>query len=271
MDFISLLRFLATVAITNSHFGELYPIGYSSLATGGMIGNAIFFFCSGYTLYLSIVKTKLNSYRWLLKRLFRLYPSIWIFRIFTFLFLGKTLFWFNFLIPGYWFLNAIIIFYILFYFIVRYFHKYLNWIFGLLFVLCFFNFSLQTFQYQKFIIEQTSNIYYLHYFYLFAIMLFGSYCAQKRENLQIRKNWDIIFSILTIILYYGFKGFVIKLKLWYPQLIVPLLLILVIFYLYKVSIYFSTIKLFLNNKIKKIVYYASTLTVRYIHSSICLY
>ena len=46
---IELLKFLAAVLITNSHFKALYVEPYTSLGTFGAPGNALFFFISSYT------------------------------------------------------------------------------------------------------------------------------------------------------------------------------------------------------------------------------
>ncbi len=48
---LDVLKFIATIMITNSHMGVMYG-KYSVLATGGSIGDALFFFCSGYGLFL---------------------------------------------------------------------------------------------------------------------------------------------------------------------------------------------------------------------------
>ena len=45
-SFISWLRLLATLLITNSHLGNIWPS--SALATGGLLGNVIFFAASGF-------------------------------------------------------------------------------------------------------------------------------------------------------------------------------------------------------------------------------
>ena len=50
---LSLMRFLAVILITNSHIGPLYPPHLQFLSTGGALGNSLFFFCSGFALYLS--------------------------------------------------------------------------------------------------------------------------------------------------------------------------------------------------------------------------
>lgn len=48
---IDILKFFAALLITNSHMELLYG-KYSILATGGAIGDVLFFFCSGFTLFL---------------------------------------------------------------------------------------------------------------------------------------------------------------------------------------------------------------------------
>lgn len=48
---IDILKCIAAILITNSHMGMLYG-KYSVLATGGAIGDALFFFVSGFTLFL---------------------------------------------------------------------------------------------------------------------------------------------------------------------------------------------------------------------------
>lgn len=48
---VDILKCIAAILITNSHMDMLYP-KFSFLATGGAIGDALFFFCSGFTLLL---------------------------------------------------------------------------------------------------------------------------------------------------------------------------------------------------------------------------
>lgn len=49
---IDILKFIACLAITNSHFDVVYgPL--SPIATGGAIGDILFFFASGFTIFLS--------------------------------------------------------------------------------------------------------------------------------------------------------------------------------------------------------------------------
>lgn len=48
---IDILKCFAALLITNSHMNMLYG-DYRFLATGGCIGDVLFFFCSGFTLFL---------------------------------------------------------------------------------------------------------------------------------------------------------------------------------------------------------------------------
>ena len=48
---IDILKCIAAIVITNSHMELLYG-KYNVLATGGAIGDVLFFFCSGFTLFL---------------------------------------------------------------------------------------------------------------------------------------------------------------------------------------------------------------------------
>lgn len=66
------LKCLAALLIVNSHMGVCYG-KYAALATGGAIGNAIFFFCSGYALSLGRFDRFDN---WFKRRVFRIYPSV---------------------------------------------------------------------------------------------------------------------------------------------------------------------------------------------------
>lgn len=76
-EFINYLKLIATVLITNSHFGNIWPM--SALATGGLLGNVIFFAVSGFLLY----NIKTNFAKWFSKRFFRVYPALAIFTLFA--------------------------------------------------------------------------------------------------------------------------------------------------------------------------------------------
>lgn len=109
---IDLMKFLAVFLIINSHMDALYT-QYSQLATGGSIGDALFLFCSGYTLLLG-KEQKFDL--WYKRRINRIYPSVIICAIMGCLFSGKdniTLL----KLGGGEFVLAIMVYYILLYLI----------------------------------------------------------------------------------------------------------------------------------------------------------
>lgn len=71
-DFIYLLRIIAAILITNSHYEAIYP--HSIIANGGLLGDVIFFAVSGFCLF----PVKQAFPKWYGRRLKRIYPVVWI-------------------------------------------------------------------------------------------------------------------------------------------------------------------------------------------------
>ena len=71
MSFVDLFKALATLLVINSHCDELLPI--PAMATGGSIGDSLFFAVSGYTLFKSVDKKAFDYFK---ARFIRLYPPI---------------------------------------------------------------------------------------------------------------------------------------------------------------------------------------------------
>ena len=72
---------IAALIIINSHSELLYPGKLSVLATGGSIGDALFFFCSGFTLFLKPMRGISYFLNWYKKRINRIYPTVFAFAI----------------------------------------------------------------------------------------------------------------------------------------------------------------------------------------------
>lgn len=68
---IYILKCIAVVLITWSHMDELVPI--SQICTGGAVGDGLFLFCSGFTLFMGRGGDFFNWYK---RRVNRIYPSI---------------------------------------------------------------------------------------------------------------------------------------------------------------------------------------------------
>lgn len=215
VNFISILRLLAVLLVINSHCGIFYPSSLSVLGTGGALANTIFFFCSGYTLCLS--NTSIGFVKWMIKRLIRIYPSVWIFLLFCNLFIGGRYCINDFFITPFWFVNAILVFYVLFYFITKYIPKRIPLIISMLclsYLLTFFLFN----DYSTFLIDWVNNPTYLHWHYYFAIMLFGAYCTKHHQKVQ-NLNFKLVIALFV---YFGFKFIVKHIEVLFPyQVIIP--------------------------------------------------
>ena len=70
--FITLLRALATIIITNAHYTGIYPSDI--IANGGLLGDVLFFSVSGFCL----ANPKFSFKRWYLKRVWRIYIFVWL-------------------------------------------------------------------------------------------------------------------------------------------------------------------------------------------------
>lgn len=221
MNAVSILKFIATILITNSHFGVLYPKGYEFLATGGTIGNSIFFFLSGYTLYFS---NKDSIAKWILKRYLRVIIPIWIFNILLII-IGDSITPISFLYPRYWFLQAIIVFYPFFLLIIKYLKGYLFQAISLVLIIYILFFFYNT--HNMWIVETTSNPTKLHWIYYFSIMLFGAYVASKPVENEQKNNLNLLFLLILVPMYYIFKYIVISRSLYNIQFLLPIFLFLI--------------------------------------------
>ena len=112
--------------------GILFP-KYGSLVTGGAIGDGLFFFCSGFTLFMGRQDSFPNWYK---RRINRIYPTIIMWAL-----VSAVIFNWNWQItdlittPKYWFIPCIMVYYVIFYLIRTYLLKYLNQVFGIVFLL----------------------------------------------------------------------------------------------------------------------------------------
>ena len=130
---VDILKCIAAIIITNSHMDALYP-NFKSLATGGAIGDAFFFFCTGFTLFLGRLGRFDNWYK---RRLNRIYPTIFAWAIIrAFLFHSDSGMKHAILSGSGWIVSCIMLYYIALYFIQRYMMAHLKWILGMVIVAC---------------------------------------------------------------------------------------------------------------------------------------
>lgn len=125
---IDILKFIAVFLVMNSHMDICYP-KFQFLSTGGGIGDALFFFASGFTLFLG---RDMRFDQWYKRRINRIYPSILAAAIIAYIVwnfeenIGDIL-----IGKRYWFIGCIMIYYIFLYPLKKIKNeKVINWIFA---------------------------------------------------------------------------------------------------------------------------------------------
>lgn len=232
-NYIHIIRFLAIVLITNSHVKPLLPQSLQFFASGGAAGCALFFFCSGYTLQLG---KKGNFFKWIFKRYMKIYPALWIFLLLEGILLKECVFQpMDFAIPSYWFLQAILLFYLPFYFISRYLSNYLIPIIAISFLAILPVYFMG--DHSKWIIDYVYSLNHIHLYYYWGIMLIGAYFA--KQNKEINESKGTLYLTASICLFftlYAIKFVGTKqLSMTDIQLIFPIILCFMVYYTYKAS------------------------------------
>ncbi|WP_302415067.1 acyltransferase family protein [uncultured Prevotella sp.] len=118
---LDMMKFMAALMITNSHFQPLYEGVNTTFATFGVQGNALFFFVAGYLLMMGLEKHKGVSFiNWFKSKIRRLWPAVFIWVIVTNLIWDAPLTFDKLILGGdYWFLQTIVVYYALFYLLIK--------------------------------------------------------------------------------------------------------------------------------------------------------
>lgn len=254
--FIDILRFFAVLLITNSHMKELYPAPFTPLATGGAIGDALFFFCSGYALMLSKGGDFFNWYK---KRINRIFPAIFAVALIHIL-LGRNVDLGDILINGGgWFIQCIFVFYFVFWFVKRYFSRHIPYVIlaDLILIIlwyCFF--------WDKSIPVLYDGTY-LRWPIYFLSMLMGAYIQTKSADTDTTNNTakrDVLLLCVTLFFYYGWLALSLKSVFFsqYQIFTVPLLLT-IIYLLYRICSSESMARLYSKPIAHNLMYWISAM------------
>ena len=228
---IDIIKCLAALLITNSHFDILYG-KYSFLSSGGCFGDALFFFCSGFTLFLKPIGDIKQFPNWYKRRINRIYPSVFAIAIIAcFIFdvhwdIVDILF-----TKRYWFISCIMLYYIAIYFIGHYLKNYLLLTSLIIFIFTCFWF---TFVYQEigFTLYGGHKIRWLLFF---DVMLMGATIGSHNQQIKCNLIPDNILLIINIITFYVLYIYGIKHhNLAYLQLLSFFPLLGTLFFLYKI-------------------------------------
>lgn len=199
---IVLLRFFACLLIINSHCREIYP--WYFLAVGGGHGNSLFFILSGYCL----ANIKLNFPDWYIKRIRRIVPASLLVVVFGIVIhvrnglIHNLKSGFYFIIDQYWFVWAIMIYYCVYYIIMKDGNRKKSCIamsvyflgYALLFVFCVDK--------TQFSVELAGISWFKVYFY-FGIMLAGGILNQVLQlrtqiALLVKKHYFLLFFLILL-------------------------------------------------------------------------
>lgn len=195
---IDVVKFIAVLLIINSHADMMYP-KFSMLATGGAIGDCLFLFCSGFTLFWGGQKAFGNYYK---RRINRIYPSVFAATLFTHLINCNSQFQLLDLSGGE-FVMAIMIYYIFLYYIRKYA---INRIPLLLLLVAIVSLVVYIvwfpYKYETGINGIYGIITYYRWIPYFAAMLLGAFVGLKRKELKYNGLWDTTMLFLCVGIFY---------------------------------------------------------------------
>ncbi|WP_434514390.1 acyltransferase family protein [Dechloromonas sp. ARDL1] len=228
----SLVRFLAIVLITNSHLDLLYSD--PRFATGGSLGNALFFALSGFGLALSSNKHLPKFGSWIGRRLLRIYPQVIVVLLVGGLITSTPSWWLleeviqQFIWPTpYWFVAAIVVFYAPFYLVLRFVPAHIPILLALS-AIPYLWFYFTALELDRWAVEGE----YFRWLFYFPMMLFGAYLASTPALLE-HKLRDAILLILIIASYFGLKVMLNRGLFGEWQLILHLLTFPFVFYAFR--------------------------------------
>lgn len=199
---VDIVKFFAVFLIINSHAEACYP-KFSALATGGAIGDSLFMFVSGFTLYLGKQICFDNYYK---RRINRIYPSAFAATLTIFL-LGGAISLENAFLLGCArpFLVAIMLYYILLWLIRQFAFDKIPWILGLTGAVTLLTYIWFPYKYEtgsQGIYGVTTIFRWIPYF---GMMLMGAYVGLHRTEYKYKACSDLAKCVLCLLVFYGIQ------------------------------------------------------------------
>lgn len=224
---IDVLKFFAVLLITNSHMELLYG-KYSMMATGGAIGDVLFFFCSGYTLFLGRERRFDNYYK---RRINRIYPTVIMWALLSSAFFNRHSDMINTIVNGGgWFVTCIMIYYVILHLIRKFAIDHLLMVLGVTLLV-----SLGW--YLVIDIPDDFNMYGATYFkwcHYFSFMLLGAILGVQKCIGKVSFLKDSLLLIGCVVLFYSILLLGRKVPLIHDLQVVSLAPLMgVTFYFYK--------------------------------------
>ena len=245
---IDILKFLAVIFITNSHMHLLYG-KYGMLATGGAIGDALFFFCSGFTLFMKPMERLRDFPNWYKRRINRIYPTVLAIAIVfcTFFGLRHDINWII-LHGGGWFVTYIMVYYVFIYLVGLYFREKINWVMALVLLCVMISFYTvnRPFPFNMY----GDDRYHVKWFLFFIFMLLGAKVGMMNTARQAQHQWrNLLLALTGVVVFYviiGLSSRIQKVEFLYVFSVFPLIMITYFIYLWGEG---KTAKSIYNNKV----------------------
>ena len=239
-QFINLLRVMAAVCITNSHFANVWPV--SGIASGGMLGDVLFFAISGYCLYHSDFKFR-DFGKWYIKRIRRIYVTVVLIALITCLFTGfpeTVREWIHmFVYPTqYHFVASIMVLYIIYYIWMHFLKQWQIkiWVSGVLYSIIVLTVYCLTFDKSWYHIDVVEEHFIR--FLFFGAMLIGAHIREKTQDRDTQKLQQNIWKnsgicIASVILYFAVRLAVPRFELFSVQILTWIAISLALYFVFR--------------------------------------
>lgn len=258
--YVTVLRALAAILITNARYNNVYPI--EIIANGGLLGDVIFFAVSGFGLY----NIKDTFTKWYKKRIIRIYPTVWIitiiYLIIGFYNLDSMNLFELFIYPTYYhFVASIIVLYIIYYIIIK--CKKINQHIPIVMLGVFcIQLLIYIFTYDKSYYHiDVVREYMIRFLFLESMLLGALYRKQLENNLNKNKVMNWIITGIFLILYFVSKLLLTKGILVEFQIINQIILFILLFYILKSFAGINNKLEKLPKKIKDIIQFIASITL----------
>ena len=256
---IDIMKCLAVILVMNSHMDLLYG-KYSALATGGAIGDVLFFFASGYT---NLLGRGGNFFNWYKRRINRIYPTVFAMAIISAFFLGSKANMQDVIFHGGgMFVTCIMLYYVVFWFAKRFFINHLPYFFAFS--------SVVVLVWYIFFFEDKERVWmykgtYFKWCHYFLFMLLGAIIGLRKKNEQNKFATPKLGKTLVglcscIVLWYGIQYVGTKnVFVAYCQIVTLLPLLGITYFFYRLCNTQQIQKLYNNRWLHRPMYWISAI------------
>ena len=268
-QFINLLRVLAAVCITNSHFANVWPV--SGIASGGMVGDVLFFAISGYCLYHSDFKFR-DFGKWYIKRIRRIYITVVLIALITCLFTGFpeiTRDWIHmFVYPTqYQLVASIMVLYIIYYIWMHFLKQWRIkiWVSGLIYSIVVLAVYCMTFDKSWYHIDVVEEHFIR--FLFFGAMLIGAHIREKTQDKDTQRLQQNIWKstgicIASVILYFAVRLAVPRFELFSVQFLTWIAILLALYFIFRWAESLESLLIRLPGKLQGVISFIAGITLQ---------